>query len=338
MIRPRSKSCRYRLDRFILAACLSGVLASSSPILVAQGGALHILFGDLKFVKEIDNPHRIQGLKVLLKGLAGQILRQQSVGIQGRYRFLEVPNGDYVLVIEANGKEMVQIPLLINEFKSTDLRRDLELTWQADSQPMDVTARDARAVYARSPASQALFDRAQIEFEQDPSTAAITLESLLDVDPDDYEAWTELGSIQFKQGREQKARENYRKALSLHSDYLPALSNQGKLEIVSNEYDRAIDLLMRAVELAPDIAEAHYLLGEAHLQVQKGSRAVEYFGLALKLEPATFAEAHLRMATLYQAAGYSDMAVREYQQFLRKRPGSPKRAELEAFIKSQQNP
>ena len=337
MIRPSFSPRWLRPNTLLLVVCFSVALLSPARTLLAQG-ANHILFGDIKFLKEIDSPHRIQGLKILLKNLAGQILRQQSVGIQGRYRFMDVANGDYVLVIEANGEEMVQIPLLINEFKSTDLRRDLELTWRPESRPVPVKARDGRAVYARSQQSEALFDQAQIEFEKSPETAAITLESLLDVDPADYEAWTELGSILFKQGREQEARKNYHKALSLHPDYVPALFNLGKLEIVSSEYDRAIDLLMRSVELAADLAEASYWLGEAHLQVKKGSKAVEYFRRALELRPAEFAEAHLRMATLYEAAGYPDMAILEYQQFLSKRPGSPKRAELEAYIESRQKP
>ena len=338
MIRRRFRSLWPRLKSILFAACLCWAVAPSAPILVAQGDARHILFGDIKFVKEIDNPHRIQGLKVLLKGFAGQILRRQSVGIQGRYRFMDVANGDYVLVIEANGEEMVQIPLLINEFKSTDLRRDLELTWRPQSQPVPVKARDGRAMYARSKQSEALFDQAQIEFEKSPATAGTTLQSLLDVDPADYEAWTELGSIRFRQGREQEARKNYRQALSLHSEYVPALLNLGKLEIVSGEFDLSIDLLMGTVGLAADLAEAHYLLGEAHLQVKKGSKAVEYFQRALELQPGVFAEAHLRMAILYDAAGYPKMAIREYQRFLSKRPGSPKRAELEAYIKSRQKP
>ena len=338
MIRPSFSPPWLRPNTVLIVVCFTCALLFPTRALLAQGGARHILFGDIKFVKEIDSPHRIQGLKVLLKNLAGQILRQQSVGIQGRYRFMDVVNGDYVLVIEANGEEMVQIPLLINEFKSTDLRRDLELTWRPESQLVPVKARDARAVYARSKQSEALFDQAQIEFEKSPATAGITLQSLLDVDPADYEAWTELGSIRFRQGREQEARKNYRQALSLHSEYVPALLNLGKLEIVSGEFDLSIDLLMRTVGLAADLAEAHYLLGEAHLQVKKGSKAVEYFQRALELQPGVFAEAHLRMAILYDAAGYPKMAIREYQRFLSKRPGSPKRAELEAYVKSRQKP
>jgi tetratricopeptide (TPR) repeat protein len=86
------------------------------------------------------------------------------------------------------------------------------------------------------------------------------------------------------------------------------------------------------VELRPQSAEANYLLGEAYLQVKKGSKAVAYFGEALKLDPVGMTNAHLRLAALYDAAGLKDRAAAEYEEFLKKQPDYPDRKKLEQYI------
>jgi len=54
----------------------------------------------------------------------------------------------------------------------------------------------------------------------------------------------------------------------------------------------AVDTLNEAVKLQPTNAEVNYLLGEAYLQLKKGSKAVLYLYEALKLEPIKMADAH----------------------------------------------
>lgn len=320
------------VTRGLLLICLS------QPF-VSQYTFGHILFGDIQFV-DVPKEVHISGLRVLLLSLSGQILRRQSVSPGGRYRFNEVRNGDYYLVVETNGEERVRIHLFINEFKDTDLRHDLELTLSdKNTPPENLKSGPPIAVYARPADTQSLFEQAQLEFDhQQLQKAQDTLKALVDSDPDDFEAWTQLGTVHFQAGDQSAALGNYRKALSLNSDYLPALLNLGKLEMLRKSYQGAIKHLSRVVVLAANLAEAHYLLGEGYLQTKKGSKAVEQFHRALELEPRKMADAHLRMAALYRAAGYMDMAVEEYRQFLAKRPHSPQRKELERFIAAQTHP
>ena len=68
----------------------------------------------------------------------------------------------------------------------------------------------------------------------------------------------------------------------------------------------------------PKSATANYFLGEAYLALKKGSKAVGYLNEALKLDPIGMADAHLRLAALYNLAGYKDRAAAEYEQFLTK--------------------
>jgi tetratricopeptide (TPR) repeat protein len=113
---------------------------------------------------------------------------------------------------------------------------------------------------------------------------------------------------------------------------LLALINLGRLRLALKNYDGAIQVLSRALIVRPDSADVYFLLGEASLQVKKGSAAVAAFSEALKLDPQGMAHAHLRLATLYNAAGMKDKAAAEYEQFLKKRPDYADRKKLEQYI------
>jgi Tfp pilus assembly protein PilF len=73
-------------------------------------------------------------------------------------------------------------------------------------------------------------------------------------------------------------------------------------------------------------------LGEAYLQIKKGSVAVGYLNEAIRLDPQGKADVHLRLALLYNAAGMKDKAAIEYEEFLKKRPNYAERKKLEQYI------
>ena len=91
-------------------------------------------------------------------------------------------------------------------------------------------------------------------------------------------------------------------------------------------------MLTRALQVRADSAAANYYLGEAYLQVKKGSTAVGYLSEALRLDPIGKAEAHLRLAALYNGAGLKQKAASEYAQFLKKRPNYPEKKRLQSYI------
>jgi Tfp pilus assembly protein PilF len=68
------------------------------------------------------------------------------------------------------------------------------------------------------------------------------------------------------------------------------------------------------------------------LQIKNGSNAVVYLYEAIKLDPIGKADAHLRLAALYNGAGLKDKAAAEYEQFLQKKPDYPDRRKLELYI------
>jgi tetratricopeptide (TPR) repeat protein len=77
-------------------------------------------------------------------------------------------------------------------------------------------------------------------------------------------------------------------------------------------------------------ADVNFLLGECYLQLKKGSKAVPYLEAAARLGRP---DAHLRLATLYNAVGLKDRAAAEYEHYLAAKPDSPDRKKLEEYIK-----
>jgi Flp pilus assembly protein TadD len=331
------------MDVFRFRSIIFATLVFLVPaVSFAQEGGGHTLYGDLR-VEPRDGagltPHTFQ---VLLYTAAGNVLARQSVPANGRYEFMNIRNGEYQLAVELEEREIVRIPLTVFMMKKTDIRRDIALEWREEPRYRQKQEGGAVAVgdlYERKSENADLWKQAlEASARQDYSSAIAHLERMVAADPKDFQAWTELGSVYHNRGSLEEAEKAYDRALKENGSYALAFLNYGKLRMVQKKYESAVEMLSRSVELKPDRAEAHLLLGEAYLQLKRGSKAVEPLNEALRLDPAGMAEAHLRLAALYNGAGLKDKAAEEYEKFLAKKPDSPERDKLLKYINENKKP
>lgn len=319
----------------IVAIVCSHVDVSGQDDLFAVRGGEHTLFGDLKV-----DESQAEGMMpqvfhfVLVKRGGGSVLARQSVSNNGRYRFTNVANGEYEIIIEVDGTEVLRLPVLIHERFKTDVRRDVELQWRADP----FKRREAKgtvsasAIYERKPALQEKYERARKAIdEKDYARASDLLRQVVSEDPKDFVSWNDLGTL-LSEKEASEAEKHFLRALEQNPKFVPALLNAGRMRFAKKDYEKAIEHFSRAVELEPQSADANHLLGEAYLQNKKGSKAVGYLYEALRLDPQGKADIHLRLAALYHGAGYKDRAAAEYEQFLAKRPDHPEREKLQKYI------
>ena len=308
----------------------------------AAGGEGNTLFGDLKVDDSQTSATASQTYHVILYNNANVVLQRQAISNGGRFRFLNVPNGEYYLVVEVDGTEAARMHLRLDEPVATDVRQDIALEWRATNHAGPTTkaaAISADDIYQRAPDAQTLFTRAQKAADKkDYAQAVALLRQVTAADAQDYQAWCELGTYLYAQEKYDDAESAYRRALEARPTYTLALVDLGRLRMARKDFNGAIEPLTRAVALPPPSAEINHLLGECYLQIKKGSKAVGYLYEALRLDPVGQADVHLRLATLYIGAGLKERAAAEYEQFLKKRPDYPGRKEMEKFIAENKRP
>ena len=325
----------------LLSMLIILVLVTSNPSAAQEGGG-HTLFGDFKIDDSQTGGIRPQTFFILLYSVSGKLLSRQTVGSPGRYRFHDVANGEYDVVVESENQEAVRIRVMLMERVKTDVRRDINLEWRArpgsqgQANVGNVAAPDE---YKRRPENDVRLRKAQEAIKRKDNKDAIgLLREILSIDQKDFVVWTELGTVQFKQGEIGEAEKSYLSALQEKPTFLLALLNLGKLQMSEKKFEAAIEVLTRAVEVEPKSADANYFLGESYLQIRKGSKAVGFFEEALRLDPIGKAEAHFRLGSLYKGAGMKDKAVAEYEKFLAKKPDYPDRKQLEQYISENKKP
>jgi len=141
-----------------------------------------------------------------------------------------------------------------------------------------------------------------------------------------------LGIALARKGEINEAGESFRRAIQINPRLYEAHLGLASVLQQRGDFNGAIEVLTHAVEVLPTSAQANYFLGEAYLNLKKGSKAVAYMNEAIRIDPLGKAEIHLRIAEIYDAVGLKDLAAIEYEQFLKKKPDYPDRGKLQKYI------
>ncbi len=335
---PEMRQAACSLTLALLAALL--LILHTTPTHAQAGG--HTLFGDIK-VDETNVEEIVPiNFDVLLYNESGTLLGRQTATNNSRYRFLNVANGRYDVVVEVEGSEVARVRVWVQSAYKTDFRQDIHLEWRASvkqRQPARSLTISATDVYDRTGRTRSLFERAQrLLDDRRYRDAASLLNEITAIDPRDFQAWTELGTAHLMGNDIAEAEKAYRRAIQERPGFALALLNLGRILKTQKRYAESIEPFRAAIQARPDSAEAHFQLGDTYLKLRLGSKAVPELNEALRLDPQGKAETHLLLAALYDAAGVKDRAAGEYAQFLLKRPDYRDRKKLERYISEHRKP
>jgi tetratricopeptide (TPR) repeat protein len=304
----------------------------------ARTGCTHTVYGDVK-VNENQTGGKPISLDLILFNQYGNPISRQRISSNGRYRFIDLADGRYYIVVEFESSEVARINVDFSSPVKTDSQQDIELQARDLSAAVKTGVISAANRYDRGAKTTTMFGKASEAIEKKHYDVAISLlQQIVEADPADFQAWGELGTAYFAQKNFDEAEKAYTQALKKKPDYAVALISLGRLRIAQKNYDGAIEVLTQAVKVQPTSPQANYFLGQAYLQIKKGSLAVGYLNEAIKLDPVGMADAHIWLATLYNAVGMKDKAAAEYEQFLKQRPGDPDRKKLEKYITENKKP
>jgi cytochrome c-type biogenesis protein CcmH/NrfG len=319
------------------------LMLSSAAIALAQSRGItldpvsrapgFIVFGDVEVTGEgVDE--KLLTFTLILYTRTGIILDRQRVGSKGRYQFNNIALGDYDIAVEFENNEVSRTHIKLTGML-TRFRQDISLEWRSgapagSAKPATVSAEDA---YDRKGPNRSRFEKAEEALDKKDYDKAVALfTQIITDDPQDFQAFSEMGTVYMIQKNPAEAEKAYLRATEIRPTFFLALLNLGRLRMRQKSFDGAIEALSQAVTVQPTSAEVNYLLGDAYLQIKKGSKAVGYLNEALKLDPAGKADAHLLLAALYNGAGMKDKAAAEYEEFLKKKPDYADRKKLEAYI------
>ena len=317
-----------------LLVCFSVLLSLLlSPLRVSAQAGDHTLYGDLTVDERNATGLKPLTFDVILYSETGVLVARQPTPNNGRFRFNNLPLGVYLLVIEVENAEVARLSVDLRSPMLREVRRDISLEWRLPSGATKPGVVPVADTYVRGPATEKLFQRAlKAKDRKQYTKASELLEQIIQKDAKDFQAWFELANVHFLSKKIEHAENEYLRAIDIHAGFFLALLNLGRLELSQQRYDVAVEVLRRAVTAGPESPDATYFLGEAYLQLKRGSYAALCFEEALRLDPQGMAEVHLRLALLYDRANMKDKAALQYEQFLKKKPNYPERKKLEQYI------
>jgi tetratricopeptide (TPR) repeat protein len=133
-----------------------------------------------------------------------------------------------------------------------------------------------------------------------------------------------LGVLTWRQCREYRDLVTlYRATIARNPDCWMAYSNLGTALLESGHTAEALEDLVQAVRLKPDLPDIQFDLANALLAQGRNAEAVPHYEQALRLQP-DFPEAHDNFGTALVRLGRTVEAVSQYDEALRLRPGYPR--------------
>ncbi|MBI4028312.1 MAG: tetratricopeptide repeat protein [Verrucomicrobia bacterium] len=156
-------------------------------------------------------------------------------------------------------------------------------------------------------------------------------EKILETDPRNFFALSDLAVVRFNQNRLEEAEATLRAVLSLDPYDGFSLSILGIILCRQKMYDEAAGLLRLAVAITPNHPEPHVYLGIFHLKKNHFHAAEQELLRAIQLNP-NFAEAHFNLAVLFasQNPPSLELARKHYRTALKL--GQTEDAEIERVI------
>ncbi|MDH5737494.1 MAG: tetratricopeptide repeat protein [Gammaproteobacteria bacterium] len=156
----------------------------------------------------------------------------------------------------------------------------------------------------------------------DPKKAEEAYQAALLINPGYQVAAINLGILYFNSNRLEEARQQFSDAVEISSGDVKARSLQllGSTLMREKQYDKAADVLIRAIDYNPRKARLWYELGRAFSRLHgKSEESIEALKKAIALDES-YPRPHFVLAGVYEDLGLSKQAVKSYQHVIRLDP------------------
>ena len=134
--------------------------------------------------------------------------------------------------------------------------------------------------------------------------------------PEQPEVHLFRGTLFAVENRASDAEREYRRALQISPELVPALLAMAEIDLDKNEIGEADTFARKSIELAPKDPEAHHVLGRVLMTKNENAASATELEIARKLAPDS-ALVHSHLAIVYSRLGRAQEAKAEAATFLR---------------------
>ena len=253
----------------------------------------------------------------------------------GNFVFRGLPSGDYTIVIdkEKDYEPVVQPVSIIQPRgmppQTYNLSLRLTLKSGTTTRPSVVNAELAKMPKR----AQDIFNKAlELAKTGDTSAAIQELQSVIAEYPEFMLAYNEMGVLYLKLNELQKADDALQAATKLEPKAFMPKMNRGIVLVTQKRYAEAETLLREVVKVKPDLAVAHYFLGQAVAYLGNFDEAEKELLKAVELGGDQMKEAHRLLAIIYSSRGDKKNAITELETYLKLVPTTPDAEQLRKVI------
>ena len=122
-----------------------------------------------------------------------------------------------------------------------------------------------------------------------------------------------------QKGRIDKAEMLYKKIIDAHPNHYESIHLLGVINFERKNYERCVQLISRALKLAPNFVAAHCNLARCYEEMKLFKKAVEHYETAIKIMPND-AEAHFGLGNSYAGLGRHEDAVASHSKAISLKP------------------
>jgi tetratricopeptide (TPR) repeat protein len=138
--------------------------------------------------------------------------------------------------------------------------------------------------------------------------------------PGSFLAHNNLGTILFKQGKEQEAKEHFAEAIRLCPAFENAHSNMGAVLTALGKFDEAIEQCNEELKINPRSPKAFLLRGIACTKLGNNEMAIKDYDRAAEINPES-ADVYYHRGVAYAKLGDNSHAVSDYDRAIKIDPG-----------------
>ena len=232
---------------------------------------------------------RIEHVSVRLCDGGGNLIEQTTTADSGEFTFRGVQRGRYILALEANGFQNMQVPLDLSytSDKGTTIYLKPVATEAADVPPgMTVSVHElSMPQAARELVSSG---RKKVYVDKNPKAGLVDFQHALATAPGYYEAYREIAIAYLSMGKGNEAQQNFRKSIEVSRDtYGDADVGLGTLLVEKGDIATGEQAIRRGVELNPNSWTGFFELGKLDLSRDHLDLALKSAERARMLAPNT---------------------------------------------------